>query len=106
MREYSHHEEDGKVIVDVLERKSDPIGTSLRYDDISVKHNGTHFRSSTIESVYSLKAYTKRPKDITDMQRLVPYINKEKLEQINKHPNQNVTFKNVEHKEASSGKHM
>ena len=90
MREYSHEEKNGDVIVNVLERTSTPIGTSLRYDDNSTEYNGTSFRTSTVESIYNLKSYTKRPKDITDMQKLEPYIDKEKLEQINLHKNQNV----------------
>lgn len=95
MREYSHREENGEVIVDVLERTTDPIGTSLRYDDTSTEYYGTSFRTSTVESVYNLKGDTKRPKDITDMQKLEPYVNKEKLAQINIHRNQNVTYENI-----------
>ena len=40
MREYSHRLENGEVVVDVLERQSDPIGTGLRYDepDVVIEH--------------------------------------------------------------------
>ena len=58
---------------------------------------GTTFRTSTIESVYGLKGYTRRPKDITDMQKLEPYIDKQKLEQLKQHPNHNVEIHNVEY---------
>lgn len=95
MREYSHRLEDEKVVVDVLERQSDPIGTSLRYDEVPTSYLGTTFKTSTIESVYNLKGYTKRPKDITDMQRLEPFIDKEKLAQLSAHPNHNVEIQNI-----------
>lgn len=97
MREYSHRLENGEVVVDVLERQSDPIGTELRYDEKPTEYMGTTFRTSTIESVYGLKGYTRRPKDITDMQKLEPYIDKQKLEQLKQHPNHNVEIHNVEY---------
>lgn len=95
MREYSHRLEDEKVVVDVLERQSDPIGTSLRYDEVPISYLGTTFKTSTIESVYNLKGYTKRPKDITDMQRLEPFIDKGKLAQLSARPNHNVEIQNI-----------
>ena len=57
---------------------------------ISVK-----FKTSSIESVYSLKKYTKRPKDITDIKKLEPYIDKRKLELLDKYPNKNIIIENV-----------
>ena len=95
MREYSHRLENNEVVVDVLERRSDPIGTSLRYDEEPTEYKGTEFRTSSIESTYSLKSYTKRPKDITDMKKLEPYVDQSKLSQIKEHPNNNVEIKNV-----------
>lgn len=95
MREYSHRLENGEVVVNVSERKSDPIGTSLRYDDEPITYMETQFKTSTIESVYKLKSYTKRPKDITDMQKLEPFIDKAKLAELNAHPNHNVEISNV-----------
>ena len=90
MREYSHRLEGEEVVVDVLERQSDPIGTLLRYDETPTEYLNTSFKTSTIESVYKLKGYTKRPKDITDIQRLEQFIDKEKLAQLDEHPNHNV----------------
>lgn len=55
MREYSHRLENGEVVVDVKERLSEPIGTSLRYDETPTIYNGVGFRTSSLESVYSLK---------------------------------------------------
>lgn len=102
MREYSHRLENGEVVVDVLERQSDPIGTELRYDEKPTEYMGTTFRTSTIESVYGLKGYTRRPKDITDMQKLEPYIDKQKLEQLKQHPNHNVEIHNVEYEKKTA----
>jgi hypothetical protein len=82
MREYSHHIENGKVVTDVLERKSTPEGTKLRYDDTPTEYLNTSFKTCTVENVYHLKSITKRPKDITDMKKLEPFIDKEKLDAI------------------------
>lgn len=90
MREYEHYIEDDRVVTDVLERRSDPIGTLLRYDENETVYNGTSFKTGTVENVYHLKEYTKRPKDITDMRKLEPFINFEKLNEIKKHPLINV----------------
>ena len=102
MREYSHRLEDDKVIVDVLERRNTPEGTALRYDDKPVEFENMTFRTSTIESVYHLKSYTKRPKDISDNKKIEPYINKERLNSIQKNPQENVTSHNVEQTKKSN----
>ena len=96
MREYSHRVENGTVVVDVLERQSDPIGTALRYDDNPTEYMGTTFRTSTVESVYSLKEYTRRPKDVTDNEHLTPFIDRKKLDALKQHPNQNVVIQNIQ----------
>ena len=96
MREYSHRVENGEVVVDVLERQSDPIGTALRYDDNPTEYMGTSFRTSTVESVYSLKEYTKRPKDVTDNEHLKSFIDERKLSALKQHPSQNVEIKNIQ----------
>lgn len=45
--------------------------------------------------IINLKGYTKRPKDITDMRRLEPFIDKEKLAQLSAHPNHNIEISNI-----------
>lgn len=57
---------------------------------------GTSFRTSTVESVYSLKVYTKRPKDVTDNEHLKSFIGEKKLSALKQHPNQNVEIKNIQ----------
>lgn len=94
-REYSHRLEDGEVVVDVLERRTDPVGTALRFDETPTEYKGTSFRTGTTEDTYHLKSYTKRPKDITDMQKLEPYIDQSKLSQLSEHPHKNVELKNI-----------
>lgn len=74
MTEYSHRLENDIVVVDLLERKSTLTGTQLRYDETPTMYFGTSFKTSSVESVYKLKSYTKRPKDITDIKKLEPYI--------------------------------
>ena len=97
MTEYSHRLEDDKVIVDLLERRSTPIGTMLRYDEEPTSYLGATFKTSSVESVYKLKQYTKRPKDITDIKKIEPFVDKSKLESLDKNPNENVEYKNVEY---------
>lgn len=96
IREYSHRLEEGEVVVDVLERQYDQIGTELRYDGNPTEYMGATFRTGTIESVYELKGYTRRPKDITDMQKLEPFIDKQKLYALKQHPNKNIEFHNID----------
>ena len=95
MREYSHSLENGQVRVDILERKNGIEGTILRYGIDPVNIDGVQFRCEAPESVYHLKSYTKRPKDITDMQKLEPFLNQERLKAIIAHPKENVTIENV-----------
>ena len=96
MREYSHRLQDDHVVVDVLERGNSKEGTRLRYDDSMVEYEHSSFRTSTIESVYHLKEYTRRPKDISDNKKLEPYVDKGKLDLLKKHPQRNTTLTNVE----------
>ena len=92
---YSHRLVDGRVVTDVKERRDDQIGSALRYGDPPVSFGGTTFRSEAIESVYIIKDYTKRPKDVTDMEKLAPHLDKEKLEELKKHPHKEVTIEDV-----------
>jgi hypothetical protein len=96
MTEYSHRLQEGNVEVDVLERRSDPIGTQLRYEEVPTEFMGTSFRTGTVENVYHLKGFTKRPKDYTDMKILEPYMDKQKLEELKKHPLNDVVIENIE----------
>ena len=95
MREYSHKMEGDSVVIDLLERKLTPIGTTLRYDEEPIKYLCTSFKTSAVESVYKLKQYTRRPKDIMDTRRLQPFIDLNKMEDLNKNPAINVEYKNV-----------
>lgn len=93
MKEYSHHIENNEVVVDVLERRLSPLGTALRYDEKPTIYMDTYFKTSSIENVYNLKSYTRRPKDITDMKKLEPFINKEKLSALQQHKSQEVIIR-------------
>lgn len=96
MREYSHRLEGEQAVVDVEERLSDPIGTSLRYDDAPTNYNGVSFRTGSVENVYKLKGCTRRPKDLTDMKKLEPFVDKQKLDALGQHESKLVVHKNVE----------
>ena len=95
MTEYSHRIEGNSVVVDLLERRSTPEGTRLRYDEEQTVYLGTSFKTSSIESVYKLKKYTHRPKDITDNKKLEPFVDISKLEKLNKNPGVIVEHKNI-----------
>lgn len=95
IKEYSHRLEQDKVIIDLLERQIDKVGTELRYDETPVEYKDTTFKTSSLEYVYLLKTYTNRPKDITDMKLLELYIDKNKLEEIKKHPSNDIEIKDI-----------
>jgi hypothetical protein len=82
--EYNHYIENHKLIVNITEKSNTPIGTKLRFEEEETKYEDTYFKTSTIESVYKIKQFTKRPKDITDMKKLEKFIDYEKLEQLEK----------------------
>lgn len=96
VRGYTHRLEDGRVVVDVSEGHSDKLGTELRYDDTPTEYMGTSFKTSTVEHVYSLKEYTRRPKDIIDVQKLDSFIDRTKLELLKEHPNENKDIHDIE----------
>lgn len=85
IREYSHRLVDGEVVTDVLERTTDALGTALRYDEQPTDYLETAFKTSTVESVYNIKEYTKRPKDRSDMLVLAPHLNQERLMALHQH---------------------
>lgn len=105
VREYSHRMEDGRVITDLLERRSTPEGTKLRYDETPVQYGDTSFKTGTVESVYALKMYTRRPKDITDIHKLDPYMDKGLLEKLKQEPLEQVYIYDIE-KEKDNGNNL
>lgn len=95
MREYSHRVENGSLIIDVLERRNSVEGTLLRYDETEVEYNGTSFKTGTLENVVHLKQFTRRPKDITDVEKLIQFVNQKKLNQLEFYKNENIILENV-----------
>lgn len=95
MREYSHRVENGSLIIDVLERRNSVEGTHLRYDETQVEYNGTSFKTGTLENVVHLKQFTQRPKDITDTEKLIQFVDEEKLKQLELYKSENVILENV-----------
>jgi hypothetical protein len=94
-REYEHRLENGEVKTDVLERRNGVIGTELKFDDHPISFAGTTFRAGSLEDTYHLKQCTSRPKDLTDMAKLAPYIDQAKLEEIKKHPAEEIMLRGV-----------
>ena len=98
-KKYSYRIVDEKVMIDVIERKSDRHGTELRFDDKKTEFMGTSFRTCTLESIYQYKDYKKRPKDITDMRIIEPFLNKERLYELRNHPTQDTEIKDIGNKQ-------
>lgn len=83
---YLPHEENGQIAVDLIERKNDPLGYVLRYDDTPTQYNGTSFRTSTVENVYQSKGYTNRPTDAEDAEKIGKYVDQSRLLLLRRHP--------------------
>ena len=96
--EYLQREHDGEVIVDRLERSYNPVGTNLRFNN-TCEIDGLLAKVCSIEHVYDLKGCTKRPKDITDMEVLESYVNKESLKELRRNSNTRQIVKHVSKEE-------
>lgn len=96
MREYSSSIQEGKVIVDVLERRTTPELTRLQYEEEPIFYGGSSFKMSSLESVYNIKQHTARPKDVYDIQNFAAHVNKEKVKQLLLNNPTNVVLNNVE----------
>lgn len=84
-REYYMKRKDCKDIAMVLERGNSLESTQLEYEETSTQYAGTEFRTSTAESVYSKKAYTRHYKDMLDINALEEYIDFDKIKEMKKH---------------------
>ena len=96
--EYMPREFNGEMFVDRMERHFSQYGTSLRYDN-NLNLDGINIRVCSIEDVYNLKGYTRRPKDITDMELLDPFVDKEKLKELRRNTNTRQIVKNISKEE-------
>lgn len=80
VREYFMQEEnDGKKVPMVLERKYPKELVDLEYQEQEVEFAGTKFRTSTPESVYMKKIYTRHEKDLLDIEALKDKIDEQKI---------------------------
>ena len=77
--------ENGKKVPMILERHYPKELADLEYTQEKTKYAGAEFRTSTPESVYSKKMYTKHPKDILDIKALEGKIDKSKIAQMKKY---------------------
>ncbi len=92
--DYLQREYNGEVIVDRLERNYNPIGTHLRFDN-RCECNGVLANVCSTEHVYNLKSVSRREKDLTDMEVLAEYIDKDKLKEIRRNNNTKQIVRNV-----------
>ena len=81
IREY--YMKDGEP--QILERHMPRELVDLEYTSKTTEYRGTRFRTSTPESVYAKKLYTRHEKDLLDINALKPKINKDKIEEAKKY---------------------
>lgn len=92
--EYMQRQQNGEVVVDRLERNYSPYAEELRFNNY-FDYEGVNVKTCSIEHVYDLKSHTKRPKDVTDMEKLESYIDKNKLKELRRNTNTKQIVKNV-----------
>lgn len=86
IREYFMQEnENGEKVPMVLERHCPKELVDLEYTQEEVEYAGTRFRTSTPESVYAKKIYTRQPKDMLDIEALKDKIDYSKIEEMSKY---------------------
>lgn len=87
IREYfMDKEKNGKEVPMVLERNCLKELVDLEYTSEETEFAGTKFKTSTIESVYVKKMYTKTPKDMLDIEVLKDKIDEKKITEMKKYP--------------------
>lgn len=81
IREYFMQEkENGEKVPMVLERNCPKELVDLEYTSEETEFAGTKFRTSTPESVYAKKMYTRNDKDMLDIQALKYKVDESKIE--------------------------
>lgn len=80
IREYFMQErENGEKVPMVLERHCPKELVDLEYTEQETEFAGTRFRTSTPESVYAKKMYTRHEKDMLDIQALKDKVDERKI---------------------------
>ena len=80
IREYFMQErENGEKVPMVLERHCPKELVDLEYTEQETEFAGTRFRTSTPESVYAKKMYTRHEKDMLDIQALKDKVDEKKI---------------------------
>ena len=69
----------------VLERHCPKELVDLEYTQNETEYAGTRFRTSTPESVYAKKMYTRHPKDMLDIEALEDKIDHAKIAEMGKY---------------------
>lgn len=86
IREYFMQEnENGEKVPMVLERNCPKELVDLEYTQQETEYVGTTFRTSTPESVYAKKMFTRHPKDMLDIEALEDKIDHRKIAEMNKY---------------------
>ena len=86
IREYFMQEkESGEKVPMVLERHCPKELVELEYTAEETEFAGTRFRTSTPESVYAKKMYTRHEKDMLDIKALKDKVDEKKIEEAKKY---------------------
>ena len=95
LKEYNHRMLGDSLNTYIILRFYDPVGTELRYSNDVCVCNGIKCKMSSIENIYDLKSYTRRPKDLVDMDKFETAIDKNKLKEIRRHTNRKDIIRDV-----------
>lgn len=83
VREYFMEEnENGEKTPKILERHEPAELVTLEYSEELTEFAGTHFRTSTPESVYAKKMSTRHPKDMLDLEALKDKVDFDKIKEM------------------------
>ena len=80
VKEYYKGKKNGREVPMILERRLPKELVELEYTTQATTYGDTYFRTSTPESIYSKKSYTRQPKDLLDLEALDGHINMRQVE--------------------------
>ena len=96
LKEYEHKLSFDTVLTNIILRYYDEEGTKLRYGNDIVDVDGIKCKMCTLENIYDMKSYTRRPKDVEDMNNIESYVDKNLLKELRRHTNKKDIIKNAQ----------
>lgn len=78
VREYYKENDETKIFESIIPKEL----SDLKFSDEIKKYKDIQFKSCTVESVYNIKKYIKRDKDLDDLKKMEKYVDNEKVDRI------------------------